>query len=176
MPRFRRDEQCRCGARVDVVAKITDRIRLNERTDRVVRGERNQAVERLGTIRARGRERFGPLDEPGAAPSRPPLVEHIHRPRRLLVRVALRARVGDAECHGVLRRRKADRVNAHRRADADDGLRHVTFDARTALAVGQVAGVGGHCRFLAKPLVTLAASPVVGPVVGQLAVRIAFMK
>ena len=114
---------------------------LDQRTLAVVGGNRHQTVERLGPVRARGGERLGLLHELRAAAVRPPRLERVDRPRRLLVGVAFGARVRDAERDGVLGRRQADRVIAHRRLDADHGLRHVALDARTAGAVGAVTRV-----------------------------------
>ena len=153
-------DQCRLRARVRVVAQITKRIGLHQRPLVGVAGDSQEARQRLGLARARGGESRGSLNHPRPPSLGPPLRQHLHRPRGGPRRVALGAGVGNAERHGVLGRRQADRVITNLRLDAEDRARHVALDARASGTRGLVPGVLGQRR--SNRRVTRRAQRVVG--------------
>src|SRR6185369_12016459 len=122
------------------------RVRLDEWALTGVACDGNQSIERFGTAGAARSECVSSFDESRAFAVRPPLLECGDGPRRGFVLVTLGACVRNPECDGILGSRKTDGVIAHRRFDADHGLRHVTVDAGAAGAVGAMACMRGQPR------------------------------
>ena len=146
MRRLCRADQGVQRARVRIVWQVANRVGPDQRSGGRVRREREQTLQRFRPAGASAGERLGARHQPRAASVRPPLRERVHRPRRLLVRVAFVAGVGNREPFRVLRRRQAHRVIADARLDAQHRPRHVALDARAARASGEVTRVRRHGR------------------------------
>ena len=104
-------------------------------------GDAREPIDGRGLPPARGSERLRASDQQPAPPVRVPLRQRSGRPVRIAVLMALIAGVRDAESDRVLRRRDADRVVGHARAQADHRARHVTGDAGAARAARRVPRV-----------------------------------
>ena len=135
MRRLRRGRPARASARASaIVRQVADRVGAAPAVRRS--GRAASAIRRSS---ASGRPARPPVNASARAtslvrrPLRPPLRERVHRPRRLLVRVAFVAGVGDARTRTVFSGAgRLDRVIADRRLDAQHRPRHVALDARTA--------------------------------------------